>query len=292
MTRGPIIESVIRPMLTPEDFRQKLEELPAVERRMTIWEKLAARKAQRLQEREEKKTKELREQEKALIRKKEIEQRNQHTFELASQFPVKEYLEILRDKIAPKQKVNEFGPMEGLIAYSLIYGKGFKTITVGYRGTGEYEGGSSGLGGSHTPRRQIMLPIEEAQRVFYVLGVVLKPEKGMAVLRDEKRANINPLRWGINFESPQYMSFSNNWSYFWQHRYDDLPGDTRPKEVREAERQQKQQEDWEVERRHREQRDLLQESYTPDGGFRVNTPEGVQQFAQALTDFYVRVRKK
>jgi hypothetical protein len=216
-------------------------------------------------------------------------------------FAIPQYLEILRNRIAPKEEIKQWGSTNDIYAYSLIYRKGLKLIKVGSHGTGRYEGGSSGLGGTY-PGHEVIKVEKGLRFVHSVLGVALKPEGGLVVLRKEDCANspyyqksTNPLNWGIQFDAPSVGYNPPSWEQMlWEKwRYeDDLPGDWRPKEVREAEKRQRRLDDMGVEKRNMERYRKMhpQKEYLPVGGFKVDTQEGLQQFAQALADFYVSLK--
>lgn len=117
-------------MLSPEDFRQQLEEKVAAKRQAdqtaTVAEKLRQQQEERVEfwKRAKQLTwaqivKQLKEDFKELKREKENE--NQEVLELDSRLPIRQYLEVLRDKIAPWQQVKRYGPEEGKIAYGLVY---------------------------------------------------------------------------------------------------------------------------------------------------------------------------
>ncbi len=152
-------------MITPEGFRRQLENAVDDKKRTLAQE----------EEIEEEEFREKRAFE--LLRKQDQRRRNKEAYEFAWQTPIRPYLEILRDKIAPKQKINEFGPENGELAFALVYSSKIKWIEV--RGSD-----SEGL-----------------RMVRGVLGVKMNDRKEVFVL-NEKVANamyyekdINPLTW-------------------------------------------------------------------------------------------------
>jgi len=193
------------------------------------------------------------EQQKAVVRSEE-DRKNQAALELESQLPIRQYLETIRSKMAPKQKILRRGPKDGKIGYSLIYGSKIKVVDFIELSRG-WVGGHSGKGGSD-PGRLVIHYLRVPAAVKDVLGVGLSSE-GLAYIWNKKvsiglgyEPSINPLDW-------------KEFSY---------------------------------KRTRKTNNELILEyndGTAEKGGvntFFINTEDGLQGFAQTLTDFYVGLK--
>ena len=194
---------------------------------------------------------------------------NQVVIELDSKLPTRQYLEVLRDRIAPKQKINQWGPKNGRLGYSLIYGVKTRIIRIKESYT-EYVGGYSSKGGSFQgyPKTHY---IERPRVIRDVFSVVLN-SKGVAHIWDRQVANsdyyeyesrINPLDWG-------------DFDYEITHRqYPNYGLDALAAERVTGRRLSREPEIW-------KERDK--------NSFLINTEPGLQELAEALTNFYVGLK--
>lgn len=209
-------------MLNPEDFRRRLNEA-LVGRQKAVQEEVAAEEAH-----QQKAVARVQEEENKLQGEKEA--RNQMVTELDVQLPIQQYLETLRDQIAPKQEVHAWRAKDGKMPYALVYSTKIRKVLV------EYKSGSApgprGCPGTADIRKFGLRVARD------VLGVVLNWD-GQLLIQNERIVNnsyyendIYPLYWGC---------FS--WERAW------------------------------------------------DKSFSITSPGGLQQFAQALTEFYVGPRE-
>lgn len=240
-------------MLTPEDFRRRLN--TSIEnKKKTDQEKLRAEKAAALERQTRENEDQWRQRDKTLARQKEEKQKNQYTLEFASQFPIKEYLKIIKDEIAPKQKIQEWGPDNGEIAYSLAYNKRWSLIDVSSHkimispGTSNKGGGSPSVWGSRT---------ETSFRLVEKILAARINNDGTAGLFHEICAN-----------SDFYEKDRNplNWAYGHQRQYTEGFGYYAKKRTV-----------WEWNKGV-----LLKVN--------INSSEGAAQFIQKLADFYVSLK--
>ena len=124
-------------MLNKEDFRRQLDDALAVKQRAD--QETAAAETLRQQQA----VADLQEKAARQTTEKATEEgrRNQAVLELDAQLPIQQYLKALRDQLAPKQRVNKFGPENGVIAFSIEYNKKLRyeiineTNHYGYRQT-------------------------------------------------------------------------------------------------------------------------------------------------------------
>lgn len=131
--------------------------------------------------------------------------KNQEVFQLDSQLPVRQYLEVLRDKIMPMRQIKRYGPKDGKIAYGLVYGVRAQFEPTGKSHTKKerIETVISGRGFSST----VMMNKEKEvanvglRMVHNVLGVVLD-NSGFLKLSKQRCAKApgfekskNPLKW-------------------------------------------------------------------------------------------------
>lgn len=240
-------------MLTPEGFRRKLNE--SIEnKKKTDREKLRAEKAAVLERQARENEDQRRQRDQTLARQKEEKQKNQHTLDFASQIPVKEYLEIVKDKIAPKQKIQEWGPDNGKIAYSLAYNKRWSLIDVSSHkimissGTSNKGGGSPPVWGTQT---------ETGFRLVEKIIAAKISEDGTAGLFHKICANSyfyekdrNPLNWAYGHQ----VQYTEGFGYYAKKRTV-----------------------WEWDKGV-----LLKVN--------INSSEGTAQFIQKLADFYVSLK--
>lgn len=203
-------------MLKPEDFHNQLDEALA-DRQKVIQEAVGEKRLNR-QERVVRLQQQLDQQTSEDAAKEK--ERNQAILELDSQLPIRQFLEILRDKIAPKkylggfigpkQPLQKFGPKNGGIAYGLVYKDAWESVVVGHHTV---------IGQSHNVGHGAYADAFEVNeyattRVRYVLGVALTTWSGpvMSPEEDRKRMKIctnkvskyagyndmNPLSWPQN----------------------------------------------------------------------------------------------
>ncbi|MFH0942714.1 MAG: hypothetical protein V1810_00925 [Candidatus Beckwithbacteria bacterium] len=169
--------------------------------------------------------------------------KNEEVFQLASQFPIKQYLEVLRDKVAPMRQVRSYGPKNGKIAYALTYKARVQLEATGKSHTKieRVERWVSGRGFSTIMKFNEEREIANVgpRMVRDVLGVVFD-DSGLLQLTQQQCAkapafekSINPLTWGRHGGRKEIRKFNT---------------------------------------------------------ISITSPEGLQQFAQALVDFYVGLK--
>lgn len=136
-------------MLTPEDFRQQLQQsLSRIER-------------ERLARNREKEMFEQKKDERAWNRE---QWRNQAVLKIESEIPARQYLDELRCLMNPSEEMRRFGPSHGAIAYVFVYDK--KTISS-QRLVGE------GRGAHHATF---------TQDYYHAIGVVLTHMKSISII--------------------------------------------------------------------------------------------------------------
>ena len=220
-------------MSNKESFLQQLDK--ALSGRQWL-ETEAARieKSRQKQEKEEKK------QEQGAAKETE-RQNNQTVLTLDSQLPIREYLEVLKNKIVPLEYVRKNGPKNGRMAYSFIYSSGLKIIskpesegmTGGFRNYYYKQGHRFGL----RVDREILV-VEINYKKILSIGVVTR---SIGVETNTGLNGASPLEYSF----PEIKTEGIN------------PLDREP-------------------------------NYK--NSFNVNSEEGVQKFAQALTEFYVGLK--
>lgn len=209
-------------MLNPEDFRRQLSEVLAAK------QKAEAEAAATERLRQQQGTAQARE-ERTQARATE-KQRNQAVLELDSQLPIGEYLEVLKNKIAPLEYVRKFGPKKGKIGYSFIYGGGVRSL--GTFSETSIAGDRCGNTHAYTVKESVIrIARDVVGLTLNYLGTIRIAKRtciiGLTSIRNKNGYvlhpnSINPSNWNVDFSN-----------------------------------------------------------------FDVTSPEGLQKFAQGLTDFYV-----
>ena len=173
---------------------------------------------------------------------------NQAVLKLDLQLSIKEYLEALRDQIAPKQKINKWGPDDGKIAYALVYQVKLRKVETSFHIEFSGEPGL-GHGGSRDPVLDYGW-----RRIKSVIGIQLNKYGDVSVEKNQCTnfssfydSDLNPFSWKEYFN----VSWSDNGNYF---------------------------------RTIRSRKDSIL------GKYNITSPDGLQQFTQALTDFYVGLK--
>lgn len=141
-------------MLKPEEFSQQLEK--ALAGKQKAEQEAAAAKTLRRQQQE------VERQERTSKEELEERQRNQAVLELDAQLPIRQYLETLRDKIAPEQEVKKWGPNKGGIAYTFVFNEEEREIVIDTK---------RWPGGGRTP--ETYQSFKETRKTHDVLGLVL-----------------------------------------------------------------------------------------------------------------------
>jgi hypothetical protein len=275
-------------MLNPEDFRRQLEEALAAKQRADQ-ETAAAQTLRQQQAAVDLQGKATRQATESVV---EVGRRNQAVLELDAQLPIQQYLKALRDQLAPKQRVNKFGPENGVIAFSIEYNKKLRYEIInetnhhGYRQTKDILGIVLDGGGVlfiwnkryvknannsesiDTTNPILWQPFFDEKVEHTALGRIKLVQMERALVRiqreeDEKKWLKNPTRENRPFWRP--MPEVNVSDYIaadpsGEETYIRKTGITRG-DLREV---------------------------VKIGG--INSPEGLQQFAQALTEFYVGLK--
>ena len=262
-------------MLNPEDFRRQLDQ--------ALQEELKRREDKKNQIAEERRAAEtialsearLREKEKELEKKGEQNKEfleNSAVLEIVKQAQIVQRLEGLRQKVAPKQKIKKFGPEKGEVGYSLVCGAGLRRVRVGESSTynsGSYQRHVGVTGEGWTTSDQFGLRI-----VRSVFGLKINHEGQVLIFsRECARARgyekeINPLLWERRYKYEygwdQDESYRLNYMIYGRLPQCNAPlpryGVTKKTEIEVP-----------VE-------------------INIASEEGVQQFTQALTDFYVGLK--
>lgn len=241
-------------MLNPEAFRRQLNQVDQelAEKRQADQRGWDVRKAKQQQDAEETQERVSQQQ---LEAGEEERQKNQAVLEMDSQLPIKAHLEILREKIAPEQKIQRWGPVNGEVAYSLVYEKKKRIIQVAQP--------AHGL----TARARVLSGIvgpdgTTLKDTVDVFGLCLN-DQGRVLIRNRRCAEspyfekgINPLTWQPQFDYEMREQFPH------KNVINDQLGARLAKE---------------------EISHLM-------GEFDVNSGEGPQQIAQILTTFYKEVK--
>jgi len=173
-------------MLNPEDFRRQLDEALADKQKADQREKVVCEAKQRQD------TEEVQER----VRQQQLEtevaerQKNQTVVELDSQLPIRQYLWVLKDLIAPNQPLMKWGPSQGIIAYTLVYKEEEKETPVDTYRTIDRQAQA------RNPRQDphVILEAWEPRTVRNILGVALNnfSEVKLCIRACAKNSKFNP----------------------------------------------------------------------------------------------------
>jgi len=166
-------------MLNPEDFRRQLNQ--SLARKRQDDQATATKESGRKQR--AKKT------ENQLKTSREIEERqkNQVVLRLDSQLPIREYLNVLKNKIVPLEYIRRFGPNKGDLAYGFIYGGGIRKIVISSQ--------TSSVSGRHGINSHTHTVTESVTRMARdVVGVILNHEGFIDFVRAECVVDLSPIK--------------------------------------------------------------------------------------------------
>lgn len=160
-------------MLNPEDFSRQLDEA-LVAKQVVDQEEVAVARLQAIARRQEASAQAVA---KATKEAEKEGQRNQAVLDLDAQLPIQQYLEILKDKIEPKERVERWGPEAGVIAYAFSYGLRIKKIIDSPEGYSKLMSASDRAGHTSYWRNHYLEEshLELQKRVF---GITLNEPSG------------------------------------------------------------------------------------------------------------------
>lgn len=189
----------------------------------------------------------------------EIKQKNQRVLELNQQLGLRHYMESLETNLGLRRRLRTWGPENGIIAHSLVYRKALRYLEVG---TQTYtvpmrRGSGRDVYSAHKAEG----PIAWFRRTKDVLGVVLDHEGWARVYNqtcakgsDYHPNSTDPLTWLIQ-KKHQVGPLKPHDPISWKPYYDSMDQGT-----------------------------------TEANSFNLNTQEGLNQFTQHLTDFFLSVK--
>jgi len=194
-------------------------------------------------------------------RKEELKQKNEKVLGLNEQLGLQQYMKALETNLGLKRKLRTWGPENGIIGHSLVYRKalrflevGTQTITIPSRRIGPRDFSSA---------HKVEWPVNWLRRTKDVLGVVLDHE-GWGRIYNQTCAkgsnyhpnSTNPLTWliqkGHQVGPLKPLNPVSSWNLY---------------------------------------HDSMDPGTTEANSFNLNNQEGLDQFTQHLTDFFLGVKE-